>query len=230
MEFISKFGVGGAHPGGIDLTKEMFLSEKINSTSRILDVGCGTGQTAAYLAARYGAKVIGLDINPIMIKKAKKRMKKYQLPVEIIHGSIESCPLEDDTFDMVISESVLAFVDAPRALREIYRLLKKGGRFIANELTINHPLAASTKKEIKDFYGFDSVPLEQEWIALFSQAGFKRINARRPNVPIPQTNQAPEFQYSDYIEPELFTVMVQHFDIMANYQGILDYRIFSCTK
>src|SRR3954464_2978886 len=101
LDFLSKFGIGGAHPGGISLTKEILKTEEINKTSHILDVGCGTGQTAAYLAARYGAKVTGMDINPIMIEKAKNRMSKYQLPVKVIQGSIEKSPLRDGKFDFI---------------------------------------------------------------------------------------------------------------------------------
>ena len=69
LDFLSKFGVGGAHPGGIGLTKEIFKSERITPATRILDVGCGTGQSAAYLASKYGAIVTGIDINPVMVKK-----------------------------------------------------------------------------------------------------------------------------------------------------------------
>lgn len=65
LDFLSKFGIGGARPGGISLTKEIFKTGEISKTSHILDVGCGTDQTSAYLAARYGAKIIGIDINPI---------------------------------------------------------------------------------------------------------------------------------------------------------------------
>ena len=79
LDFLSKFGIGGAHPGGLNLTKKLFKEEDINSTSEILDVGCGTGQTAAYLAYRYGAKVTGIDVNPIMVVKAKRRIKKQNL-------------------------------------------------------------------------------------------------------------------------------------------------------
>ena len=170
LDFLSKFGIGGAHPGGINLTKEIFKTEEINKTSHILDVGCGTGQTAAYLAARYGAKVTGMDINPIMIEKAKNRMTKYQLPVKIIQGSIEK-PVKGWEFDFIISESVLSFVNKPKSLKEIFRLLKNGGRFIANELTINKRLETN-EEEIKQFYGLDSVLMEKEWIALFEADWF----------------------------------------------------------
>ncbi|WP_254782292.1 class I SAM-dependent methyltransferase [Bacillus sp. OK048] len=224
---MSKFGVGGAHPGGIQLTKEVFKSERITSTTHILDVGCGTGQTAAYLATQYGAIVTGIDINPVMVEKAKTRMALYQLPVEIIQGSIENCPLKDETFDFIISESVLSFVNKPRSLTEAFRLLKKGGRFIANELTINQRMDPSNKKEITQFYGLDSLLMERDWITLLQRTGFKGIKIRKQEQP--QQSLTPEFYYSDYIEPELYTIMNQHFYIMAKYQGVLDYRVFSCA-
>ncbi|MEH7343527.1 class I SAM-dependent methyltransferase [Bacillus sp. JJ1532] len=227
---MSKFGVGGAHPGGIQLTKEIFKLEELKNTSHILDVGCGTGQTAAYLASKYGVKVTGMDINPIMVKKAKIRMKKHQLPVEIIQGSIEKCPLKSNQFDFIISESVLAFVNKPRSLKEIFRLLKNEGRFIANELTINHPLKINEKEEIKQFYGFDHILSEKDWITLMKYTGFKNIKISRNQHSILQDNPDVEFQYSNYIDPELQSVFLQHFNLMAKYHGTLDYRIYSCTK
>ena len=139
LDFLSKFGVSGAHPGGIKLTKKIFVNEKINKSSRILDVGCGTGQTAAYLATSYGAKVTGLDINPIMIEKAKND----KIPITGGHysGLNRKMSFKNSEYDFIISESVLSFVNKPRALKEIFRLLKHDGRFIANELTVNGRLA-----------------------------------------------------------------------------------------
>lgn len=230
LDFLSKMGVGGAHPGGLNLTKEILNTEKIHENSYILDVGCGTGQTAAYLASRYGAKVTAMDINPIMIEKAKSRMKQYQLPVEVIQGSIEDFPLKDSTFDFILSESVLSFVNKPRALKEIFRLLKSGGRFIANELTVNKQLNLSDEKEIKQFYGLDSVLREPDWIVLLEQAGFKNIKVFMQKNSMLQNNSFPEFQYSEYIDPGLYTIMIQHLNILMKYQGILDNRIFLCTK
>ncbi|MBS4209476.1 class I SAM-dependent methyltransferase [Bacillus sp. FJAT-50079] len=228
IDFLSKLGVGGAHPGGFQLTKELLSMEKINRSSYILDVGCGTGQTAAYLAAHYGAKVIGIDINPIMVEKARLRMKQYKLPVDIIQGSIEDCPFENNQFDFILCESVLAFANAPKSLKEIFRVVKSGGRFIANELTINHSLDETSKKEIKQFYGLNNILMEQDWITLLGQSGFQNIKIHMQKSPL--YHSMTEFPFSDYVETELLMIMIQHFNIMAKYHGILDNRIFSCTK
>lgn len=226
LELLSKLGIGGAHPGGINLTKKIFEKENINTTSQILDVGCGTGQTAAYLAYKYGAKVTGIDINATMVAKAKRRMKKKRLPVKIIHGPIEKIPLPDNLFDFIISESVLSFVNKPSALNEIFRLLKDGGRFIAIEPTINERLKEKEENEIKQFYGFDSLSMKKDWVALLKQAGFVHIRIQK-NTSI---DSVPDFHYSDDIEPELYEIMEKHFDIIFKYQGSLDYRVYSCTK
>ena len=230
LDFLSKFGVGGAHPGGIQLTKELFKSETITPTTHILDVGCGTGQTAAYLAAQYGAIVTGIDNNPVMVKKAKTRMARYQLPVKIIQGSIEKSPLKDETFDLIISESVLSFVNKPQSLTEIFRLLKVVADLLQMNLPLIKALIQYNKKEIIQFYGLDSLLMEGDWITLLQQTGFKGLKIRRQDQPMSQQKITPEFFYSDYIEPELYTIMNQHVYIMVKYQGVLDYRVFSCAK
>ncbi len=230
LDVLSKFGIGGAHPGGLELTKEIFKNVKMNKASHLLDVGCGTGQTAAYLAAEFGIKVTGIDINPVMVEKARNRMAQYQLPVEIIQGSIEKCPLIDETFDFIISESVLSFVNKPRALKEIYRLLKKDGRFFANEMITNEPLTAIDEEEINQFYGLDSVLMGKEWVAIFNQTGFKHTEIIKQSPPVFQNQSLPEFQLSKDIGPYHYSILNRHFNIVEKYQGILNYGIFSCTK
>ncbi|WP_442596132.1 class I SAM-dependent methyltransferase [Neobacillus sp. D3-1R] len=227
---MSKFGIGSAHPGGLPLTKEVMKDEGLNQNSLILDVGCGTGQTSAYLAGEYGSKVIGLEINPIMIEKAKNRMISQQLPVEIIHGSVESIPFQNDSFDYVISESVLAFVNKPKALQEIFRVLKTGGKIIANEFTLNESLGIAEKKEIQEFYGFDSLPMEKDWITLLNETGFRDIKIALDHESILEHTPPSEYKYSSDIEPELFTIMIQHILMTMKYQGIMDVRVFSCIK
>jgi ubiquinone/menaquinone biosynthesis C-methylase UbiE len=230
FDFLAKFGVGGAHPGGILLTKDILSGENITNNSFILDAGCGTGQTAAYLYQQYKAKVLGLEINPIMVEKAKSRFQSLKLPIQLIQGSIEEIPFEDDSFDFILSESVLAFVNKPKALKEFYRVLKKGGRLIANEMTINSKLSQQEESEIKKFYAIDSLLLEDDWKNLLEAANFKNVLLKMPKQSLSHGNHAPEFNFSANFEPELFHILNEHGSIVIKYQNILSYRIISCTK
>ncbi|RXT03589.1 class I SAM-dependent methyltransferase [Ammoniphilus sp. CFH 90114] len=73
------FGIGGAHPGGLALTKEVLQRIKIGPETNIIDIGCGTGQTAAYLKKTFQCKVSALDRNKVMLEKAKHDLRKRNL-------------------------------------------------------------------------------------------------------------------------------------------------------
>jgi ubiquinone/menaquinone biosynthesis C-methylase UbiE len=230
FDFLAKFGVGGAHPGGIPMTKNILSGEKITNNSVVLDAGCGTGQTAAYIYQQYNAKVFALEINPIMIQKAKKRFQALNLPIQLIAGSVENLPFNDNTFDLILSESVLAFVDKPAALKEFNRVLKKGGRFIANEMTINTKLSPVEESEIMKFYALDSLLMEDDWRTLLEKTGFQNIVLRTEKKAISHENNTPEFNFSKNFEPELFQILNEHGNIVLKYQDILSYRIIRCSK
>jgi len=223
---LSQLGIEGAHPGGINLTKKIFERENVNKNSHILDVGCGTGQTVAYLARKFGAHVTGIDINSIMVEKAKKRMKEKRIQANVIQCTVEKLPFLDNQFDFVISESVLSFVDTSSALNEIYRVLKRGGRLIAIELTMKHPLSEKEEDAIKQFYGFNSLTLKKDWEVRLKQAGFDHIRIKKNT----STNPTPVFHNPEGMEPELYEILEQHLEYSFKYQGILEYRIYSCTK
>ncbi len=230
FDFLAKFGVGGAHPGGFLLTQNILSKEDITENSFVLDAGCGTGQTAAYLYQQYKANVFGLEINPIMVEKAISRFQTLQLPIRILQGSIEEIPFNDHSFDFILSESVLAFVDKPKALKEFYRVLKKGGRLIANEMTMNKKLSSLEETEIINFYAVDSLLLESDWNRLLQASGFHDIKLKKPKQSLSQGNHTPEFNFSKNFEPELFHVLNEHGNIVIKYQDILSYRIFTATK
>ena len=194
-----------------------------------MDVGCGTGQTVAYLASEYGATVTGIDVHPIMVEKSKNRIENKALPVEILQCSIENVPLQDDAFDFILSESVLSFVDKSTALKEIFRLLKDDGQLIAIEFTLNEPLEPAIENEIKQFYGFESLLMEQDWLRYFKQAGFTNIQIEQKK-PLNEANSTPEFMYSENVELELYTIMEQHHEMILKYNDIWDYRVFTCRK
>ncbi|MCM3568943.1 class I SAM-dependent methyltransferase [Neobacillus mesonae] len=230
IDFLAKFGVGGAHPGGIGLTKSLLSEENINQNSKVLDAGCGTGQTAAYLYNQFKANISCLELNPIMIEKAKKRFQSLQIPIQLIQGSVEEIPFQDQSFDFVLCESVLAFVNKPKALKEFHRVLKDGGRFIANEMTINSKLNQQEALEIMKFYNIDSLLLESDWVRLLKETGFTEIKIQMLKQNLADGNIAQEFNFSQNFEPELFSILNEHGNMLVKYHDILSHRIFICSK
>lgn len=97
----------------------------------ILDVACGTGVVARQTAPRVGATgtVVGVDINPAMLTVARSLPAPEGAFIDWREGNVLSLPLPDDTFDLVLCQAGLQFFpDRPAALREMYRVLKPGGR------------------------------------------------------------------------------------------------------
>ena len=91
----------------------------------ILDLGCGDGQLTARVALS-GANVVGLDASPQMAAAARSR------GIAVDEGSAELLPYADDTFDAVFSNAALHWVrDQDAMLAEVQRVLRAGGRFVA---------------------------------------------------------------------------------------------------
>jgi len=98
----------------------------------ILDLGCGAGFDTLLAARRVGAsgKVIGVDMTPEMIAKARTNAEILGLAnVEFVLCEIETLPLADSSVDLVISNGVFNLCpDKPRVLSEVFQALKPGGR------------------------------------------------------------------------------------------------------
>ncbi len=95
---------------------------------RVLDVGCGTGNTAL-AAARRSAQVWGVDPVPALLEKAKERAAFEGLEVSFDHGGAEALPYKDGPFDVVLSTFGMVFCeDHVKAVREAARVLRSGGR------------------------------------------------------------------------------------------------------
>ncbi len=126
------------HGGSLKATKDLVQLCHINEESYILDVGCGVGITACYLAKEYGCKVLAIDISERMIDRAKERAKRKgaEDKIEFRLGDAQNLPFNDDLFDVVISESVTAFVaDKQGAVNEYVRVTKPDGYIGLNEIT-----------------------------------------------------------------------------------------------
>ena len=102
---------------------------------RVLDVGTGTGALAARAAAAVGTAggVVGIDISEEMLRQARQAAANLNLQnVDFSEGRAEAIPAEVATFDVVLASlSLMYVIDRAAAAREISRVLKPGGRFVA---------------------------------------------------------------------------------------------------
>lgn len=98
----------------------------------VLDLGCGAGMDSILAARKAGlsGKVIGVDFSPEMIDKATSSAQALGLTnVEFRPGDLEALPLKNATVDVAISNGVFNLcLDKPRVLREVFRVLRAGGR------------------------------------------------------------------------------------------------------
>lgn len=95
---------------------------------RILDIGCGAGETSVFFA-KNGAKVVACDISYEMLNVAKKLAKKHQTKLETVQCYSHKTPFKNKSFDIVYAANLLHHVISDNTLKEINRILKDGGIF-----------------------------------------------------------------------------------------------------
>ncbi|MDQ2087135.1 class I SAM-dependent methyltransferase [Herbivorax sp. ANBcel31] len=174
---LSKYKIGGAHPGGLPLTKELLKSLYINKNTNLLDVGCGTGQTAAHISKTYKCKVTAIDIDNKMLEIADERFRKENLGIKLLREDASNMKFLSNTFDIVLSESVTVFTDIKKSIKEYFRVIKEGGTLVAIEITAQSNLSENDLKKIKSVYGIENIPDLQEWTDIFLEAGFKDVKS-----------------------------------------------------
>ena len=161
------------HMGGLDATDRMLALSGVRAGQTVLDVGCGVGMTACYIAQRYAVRVVGVDRQPGMIAWARRRAAQARLADQVTFevADAQTLPCAADTFDLVVSESVTAFVpDKPAALREYKRVAKPGGWVALNEGTWTQtppPEIVAFTRQTMDGAQFKTA---SEWTALLEEA------------------------------------------------------------
>ncbi|WP_102707858.1 class I SAM-dependent methyltransferase [Terribacillus saccharophilus] len=231
LDCLALFGVGGAHPGGLQLTKRILAEEKINGDTALLEVGCGTGQTTAYLAQHYGCSVSALDNNSIMVEKARQRFSSLDLTIDAKVGDTRNLPYPDKHFDIVLSESVISFTNLISTLPELKRVLKSNGRLIAIETILEQTISEEERSQIVDFYSFPQLLTEGEWVKAFRDAGFQRIDITTYQPTLEQVDEqhAADYSLSETIDDALLEILGKHEEIMLQNKDILGFRIFRCS-
>lgn len=182
FDFAAEVGLT-KHVGGLQTTDELARQCKIAAGSYVLDVGCGVGATACYLAQKLGCRVVGVDLLPRMIERCIERAERLGCSdrLEFRQADVQDLPFEAGLFDAVISESVMVFpADKLQALREVVRVTRPGGFVGLNEAVWQ---IESPPPEVADWVrqdlGADASPLSCEaWVQLMHMAGLAEISAR----------------------------------------------------
>jgi ubiquinone/menaquinone biosynthesis C-methylase UbiE len=102
---------------------------------RALEIGCGPGFAMKIALDQFGvANVRGIDLDPAMVARAQKRMRRYGARAEVSVGDVTRIPAEDESFDVVFDFSVLHHVEAwEDGVREVARVLRPNGLFVFRE-------------------------------------------------------------------------------------------------
>lgn len=232
IDFLAKLAIDNAHPGGHRLTESIIGQSKIQGGQRVLDVGCGTGATADFLAKETAGEVTAIDLHPKMVELAKQRADKSPADFRVLKASAEALPFKPGTFDWLISESVTAFTHPEKSIPEYHRVLRSDGRLIAIEMTIEHPLPEDDKKAICGLYGVSDLYTEQDWKKRMEEAGFASIEClTEADLPErPQETEMPVYQMNAALDAEAIEVWLEHLNMMQTYKDVLTYRIYRAKK
>jgi arsenite methyltransferase len=147
----------------------------------VLDLGAGAGFDCFLAANKVGeqGKVIGVDMTPEMIEKARENAEKggYQ-NVEFRLGEIESLPAADNSVDVIISNCVINLSpDKGRVFGEAFRVLKPGGRLMVSDIVLLKELPDFIKNSVAAYVGCISGALmKNEYLDTIKKSGFQEVN------------------------------------------------------
>ena len=128
----------------------------VNAGESVLDIGCGAGVDTIFAAKMTGpaGKAVGIDLIPEMLKRAEENLKLAEIDnVKFEESSAEKLLFPDESFDVVISNGAFNLVpDKARALEEVFRVLKPGGRLMIADQILIGELAQDRKEIIKSWF------------------------------------------------------------------------------
>ncbi len=156
----------------------------------VLDLGSGAGFDAFLASPKVGktGRVIGVDMTPEMIEKAREHAKRGNYKnVEFRLGEIEKLPVEDTSINVIISNCVINLSpEKEQVFKEAFRVLKPGGRLMISDLVLVKDLPDAIKKSVEAYVGCLAGAIKKdEYLKFIKMAGFKEVKIiSQTNYPV----------------------------------------------
>jgi SAM-dependent methyltransferase len=146
----------------------------------VLDLGSGAGFDAFLAAPGVGSsgKVIGVDMTPEMVDKAKANAVKGGFQnVEFRLGEIENLPVSSSEVDVIISNCVINLSpEKGKVFKEAFRVLKPGGRLMVSDLVLLKPLPEIVRQSVEAYVGcIAGAVMKDKYLAAITEAGFRDV-------------------------------------------------------
>jgi SAM-dependent methyltransferase len=191
LAHMARRGATNLHPGGAAAYAELAAALALAPGQRVLEIGCGTGATMVRVLADWDVDLTGVDVLPEMVTVARWRLrvtgfgrKARVLPA--VPG--ERLPFANESFDRVYLEGALGFQDADASaamLAELHRVLKPGGRGVANEAvwksgvpdSVVGSIYASSVRDFGICQASEQNWTVREWCEAMARGGFEMEEA-----------------------------------------------------
>jgi arsenite methyltransferase len=182
FDFMAKHvGLTVIHPGGLKATRTLIDSLGLTKESRVIDIACGKGSSAIYLAENHGCNVIGIDISPNLVEEAQEAARRKNLGARVTFqvGNAMELPFPDNSFDAALSQAMLVLVeDKIKAIKEAHRVVKEGGRAGWLELSWKEEIDADFLDKVSNVlcaYCMTNVSTYDGWKRIFRDAGITAL-------------------------------------------------------
>lgn len=138
-------------------TGNPFSMGRLGEGEVVLDIGCGAGFDTLLAARQVGptGRVIAIDMTEAMLEKTQAGAARLSVcNVDARHGFAEALPAENESIDVVISNGVINLCpDKVAVMREVYRVLRPGGRFQIADIVVHKEVPQDAKDDIELWSG-----------------------------------------------------------------------------
>jgi ubiquinone/menaquinone biosynthesis C-methylase UbiE len=166
------------HFGGLAATDALALHAKINESTHVLDLCCGLGGPARYLAYHYGCRVTGVDMNTDRLAGAVRLTERTKLQDRVLfhHANALQTGLADETFDVIVSQEAFCHIPNKKTLiTECVRLLKPGGRIVYTDILARSSMTNEIRSRLETEMVFSELSTLEQYCHLLEEKGCQVI-------------------------------------------------------